>query len=259
MTAPTTGKDVAAAESVDLTAIQAAFASALDGLMGLWRGIKSTWSQWFTAEVGRVLHAGDTAALGQLALPSRTRAQQLVTSAMASFADTSAGLVAAELAVQGNHAVDQQFPPDAELAADAEVTTTLLAGSLGQSAGSEAARVHGPNSSVAATQQQVANYLASLTDAQPAYMLGGALHGAGNRARILTLLGVPDIALYASEVMDTNTCEPCDEVHGAYLGGTRTGDISRVYEFYPVRGYVDCLGRNRCRGTVVGVWGKDGS
>lgn len=249
-------KDPATAESVDLTPVGVAFASALAGLLGTWETIKSKWSSWFVAEVGRVLHAGDKTALGALPLPSLDQARRTVTQATMAFADTSAGLAAAELATQGASSVAHQVPTEAELSTEADIAVTLLATSLGQSAGSEAARVHGPNSSVPDTQLRVSQHVANLTDSQLQYVLGAALHGAGNHARILTLLGVDDVYIYASEVLDTNTCEPCAEIHGELLGDTVEGNFARVYALYPVRGYIDCLGRDRCRGTVVGVWRK---
>lgn len=249
-------KDPQAAESVDLAPVAAAFGTALAGLLAGWEAVKGTWVQWFVAEVGKTLHAGDKTGLARLKLPSLDGARRLVSKAMAGFAGTSAALAAAELAKQGATGVAQQTPTEADLEAEADIAVTLLATSLGQSAGSEAARVHGPNSSVPETQRLVHEHVANLTDAQLRYVLGAALHGAGNHARILTLLGVDDVYIYASEVMDSNTCEPCAEIHGTYLAGTPSGDFSKVYELYPVRGYVACLGRDRCRGTVVGVWRK---
>lgn len=256
MTAPAPTSDPAAAESVDIAPVAASFATALAGLLVAWEDVKNTWSQWFTAEVGRVLHSGDRAALGRLELPSLSSARRLVSGALSAYAATSALHVVTELAQQGRTGVTPQQQTEAELDVAADVAVTLLAGALGQSAGSEAARVHGPRSSVPATQQLVHQHVANLTDAQTSYVLGAVLHGAGNGARIATLLGVDDLYLYASEVNDTNTCEPCHEVHGTFLADVGTGDVGKVFEYYPVRGFIDCLGRDRCRGTVVGVWRK---
>jgi len=249
-------KDPVAAESVDVAPVAAAFGAALTGLLAGWESIKAAWSSWFVGEVGRVLHAGDRRGLGRLKLPSLDAGRRLVTSATTAFAGTSAGLVAAELDAQGAPAVTQHVPSEADLDAEAEVAVQLLASQLATSLGSEAARVHGPRSSVPHTQQLVHDHAANLTDAQTQYVLGALLHGAGNAARIATLLDVDDVYLYASEVNDTNTCEPCHEIHGTLLGDVNSGDVAKVFEYYPVRGYIDCLGRDRCRGLVVGVWRK---
>lgn len=245
------------AKVVDVAPVAAAFGTALDGLLTAWQGVKSSWLQFFTSEIGSALHAGNRVGLARLGLPSLNVPRATVLTALNAFARTSAGLVVAELAAQGKTGVTVQTPADDALDAEAELAVTQLATALGQSLGSEAARVHGPNSSVPATQQRVHAFGESLTDAQVRYILGAVLHGAGNSARILTLLGVTDVEIYSSEVMDTNTCEPCGEIDGAFLGSVATG-FGQVYEYYPVHGYIDCLGRDRCRGTVVGVWRKDG-
>lgn len=255
MTAPAQQKDTEAAESVDLTPVAAAFGAALAALLVSWGSVKSNWIQFYVAEVGRVLHAGDKAGLARLSLPSLDKARRMVTKALTAFAGTAATLAVAELTGQGATSVAAAVPDEAELDTESTIAVTLLAEALGQSAGAEAARVHGPKSSVPETQQRVHDHVANLTDSQLAYVLGAALHGAGNHARILTLLEVDDVYIYASEVLDTNTCGPCADVHGELLGDTTTG-FDRVFEDYPVRGYIDCLGRDRCRGTVVGVYRK---
>ena len=79
--------------------------------------------------------------------------------------------------------------------------------------------------------------------------------GAQNRGRIETMKAGPEGAVYASEVLDPNTCGPCRAVHGRWLGNT--GDLDMIEATYPggaYGGYVGCEGRSRCRGTVVGVW-----
>jgi hypothetical protein len=171
------------------------------------------------------------------------------------YAATAAGRVVHEAQQQGQHGVTPQTPPDADLETEAEIAATLLAASLGISAGSEAMRVHGPNSADIATEKAVHEFLTGLSNAQPEQTLGGLLHGAGNAARILTLADAPGIrGIYASEFLDRSTCEPCHEIDGTFLADGNGGDLTKVYETYPAGGYIDCLGRWRCRGTVVGLW-----
>jgi len=80
--------------------------------------------------------------------------------------------------------------------------------------------------------------------------LGGALSNAQNTARIATMRSAPVAAYYADETLDQNTCGPCADVDGKWLGN----DLDNVEELYPNGGYRDCEGRERCRGTVVAVW-----
>jgi hypothetical protein len=84
---------------------------------------------------------------------------------------------------------------------------------------------------------------------------GAAMHGAMNTARLDTLRRGPVGAVYAQEMNDARTCGPCHEIDGRWLGNT--DDMALVEKSYPAGaygGYVGCLGRERCRGTVVGVW-----
>lgn len=58
--------------------------------------------------------------------------------------------------------------------------------------------------------------------------------------------------VYASELLDRNTCEPCSIVDGRDYG---TLDAARVD--YPLGTYVECDGGSRCRGTLVIVWSTE--
>jgi hypothetical protein len=179
---------------------------------------------------------------------------------------------------------------DGELGRQAQVASRLLADALTNSAAAEAARVHPPESVVAeqahkaaqeadragksgkeaadaarhaiaeATAKKVHEHLDTLTDAQVRYVLGSFLTGVQNQARIATFLGAAgaaDAELRASEILDTNTCAPCRAVHGLLLARLSIGDFRLLRALYPVRGYLYCLGRDRCRGTVVGIWIKE--
>lgn len=56
--------------------------------------------------------------------------------------------------------------------------------------------------------------------------------------------------IYASELLDGNTCEPC-----ARVDERQYDTLDEALEDYPgFGGYVGCLGGARCRGTVVVVW-----
>jgi hypothetical protein len=81
-------------------------------------------------------------------------------------------------------------------------------------------------------------------------MLGGSLTNAQNTGRIETLRAAPEAAYYANETLDGNTCRYCREVDGRWLGNS----LDEVETTYPNGGYVNCQGRERCRGTVVAVW-----
>lgn len=56
--------------------------------------------------------------------------------------------------------------------------------------------------------------------------------------------------LWGSEVLDGVTCSPCSRIDK-----TEWETLEEARKFYPEgQGYVGCLGKSRCRGTLVFVW-----
>jgi hypothetical protein len=56
------------------------------------------------------------------------------------------------------------------------------------------------------------------------------------------------VRLYASELLDANTCGACINIDGEQLSQ------DQAFELYAGGGYIDCDGGPRCRGTVVAVY-----
>jgi hypothetical protein len=71
--------------------------------------------------------------------------------------------------------------------------------------------------------------------------------GLGRQAA-LQLLPVAT-AYYASELLDSSTCPPCDSVDGRTYSSLAEGQRD-----YPNGGYYDCDGGDRCRGTLIASW-----
>lgn len=61
------------------------------------------------------------------------------------------------------------------------------------------------------------------------------------------------VKLYASEILDSNTCGPCFAEDGKEFD---TLDAARGE--YSSGGYDNCEGGPRCRGTIVAVYGEAG-
>lgn len=62
--------------------------------------------------------------------------------------------------------------------------------------------------------------------------------------------GLTPSEVYASELLDSNTCQPC-----SYVDGRDYPDLEHALADYPGNGgYHACEGRDRCRGTLVIVW-----
>src|SRR6202035_1933115 len=122
---------------------------------------------------------------------------------------------------------------------------------LAVSAGREALRIWRTGATADQITADVSAYLNAMTAAGTRLHLSAAMCDAQNKARLATFKAGPHVELYATEVMDHNTCEPCRLINGHDIGSTSDPDIAaRVEELYPGGGYVDCLGLERCRGTI---------
>lgn len=84
--------------------------------------------------------------------------------------------------------------------------------------------------------------------------LGRQLTLQANRAgRDRAATTYPVSLIFASEIMDGNTCGPCGRIDGREFD---TAEEARAQ--YPFGGYKSCEGGLRCRGTVVYVMDEDG-
>jgi len=73
-----------------------------------------------------------------------------------------------------------------------------------------------------------------------------------------TFLAGPSVDLFASEVNDRNTCKPCQDVDGQYIGNSRDENITDAIDaLYPNGGFIGCAGGDRCRGTVIADYVSD--
>lgn len=243
-------------DGIDLSEVEDDYQEVLNQLMADWTTVTAEQREAAVAAVRDAIDDDDLVALASIELPWELGAG-LLGAAMALIALRAAVQVQREAGRQGVSPEDipPRTPSGNVLAEVAKVTAQLLARSMASSAAREALRVRAPGASGTEVADRVDAHLRSLTDAQPRESLGGALTGAQNMGRIETLHNGPVGAIYASEQLDKNTCKPCKNVHGRWLGNT--DDLKMVDATYPsgaYGGYIDCLGGSRCRGTVVGVW-----
>ena len=146
----------------------------------------------------------------------------------------------------------------------AGAVVVTLANGLSTAAAKKAAAVSTLEATAAG--QAVRSYLLELSDAELELQLGGATmqaYNAGRKAFIRAQEEPPvepimaraepggrvRLAIYASEVMDENTCGPCAEIDG-----TEYESMDDAEQDYPTGGYVECEGGLRCRGTLVAVY-----
>lgn len=246
--------DQAAVDAIDLSPVQAAWEAALTALSTQWKNsVVADWIQQLIDAIRTAVGAG-TGFTG-LTLTTET-GSTILADAMAAFAESAAGHAVAEAAEQ-TVTLAPVWPTADDLATAAEQIVTFEAQRYALAAGQEAARVAGPDADAQTVVQHMTQFLIGQSEAPTNTALGAALTDAQNTARIQTLTGGPVGAIYASEQMDSATCAPCREIDGRFLA--TTDDQAAVYALYPTGGYIDCLGRQRCRGTVVGVWRSDTS
>jgi len=237
-------------EEVDLTPVREAFDHALDVLLRDWSSITAAQYREVCDQVAAAINEDNVAALGSMTV-STADASAMLLDAMTALGAKQAAQVVKEGAAQGV-SFEPVDPSAGELRPHAEVVAALLGTAVAMSAARSALQHFGEGRTGQQVADEVLVDLQALTDAQPKQLLGGALHGATNTARTGTLRRAPEAALYASEIMDTNTCGPCRDVDKKWLGNA--SDLEQVFKTYPFGGYIGCLGGDRCRGTVVAIW-----
>jgi Phosphatidylinositol 3- and 4-kinase len=236
----------------DVAPVAVAFAAAMAALLGIWAAIALAQKTSLLAQVQAALELGRTPTEDDLAVDTSVAAQELLT-AMISAAGSASALIVEEAAAQHADVTPVQ-PPPSQFVATAEQTTTALADELKKTA-AETARSADPSATVAETVDEVAKALDKTDNVGEHRYLGAAVHGAMNTARTATVAAGPVGAIYASEHNDARVCLPCHEIDGRWLGNT--DDMAMVLASYPggaFGGYVGCLGGDRCRGTITGVW-----
>lgn len=241
--------DLPAGIGPDLGPVQADWEEALAEVLRGWPEVSAAWTDQLVEVVRAAVAAGDPLQLSGIALPTFA-GSQLLERVMSALAGTSAAQVVREGADQGVElgpaAVDRAWT-----AAVAQATTGMLATIVVGSGVGEALRRWMQGAVADEVAEGVREHLDSLTDAAPRRYLGSALSRAQHDGRVRTMAAGPEAALYADEVLDTNTCGPCRAVNRKWIGNS--SDAMRL-RTYPTSGYVDCEGRDRCRGQVVAVW-----
>jgi HK97 family phage portal protein len=234
----------------DLSAVDAAWTAALAALLAQWTAVVADWITQLLDQIRSIVLSGSTADLATLTVTTDT-AIGLLQDAQVRLGETAARQVVVEAAAQDVD-LTAVYPAREDYAADAALTVDLLARGLATSAARETQRIAGPAPVADEVVDGVRTHLESLSEAESKRVLGGALHGAVNAGRFETFASGPVGSLYATEVLDAATCLPCEEIDGRWI--CNTDDLGPLYKLYPLNGYVGCLGRERCRGTVTGVW-----
>jgi len=231
---------------VDFAGLKEEFNSALTQLVSDWNAqVKPGQIDELVALIGG-LAADDLEGLASIqATPTGA---DVVDTAMTSLAAKAADRATQEIKDQG---VDLNAPDltdlNAALTSRASALETLMARSISTAAADRALSQTGGSLTSTEIAQDVGAHLRSLTDSYLNDEFGGALMHAQNGARFAVFDLVDNKELYASELEDTNTCEPCGEVDG-----TKYASVEEAKRDYPA-GYRLCLGGRKCRGTPVAI------
>lgn len=238
-------------DDIDLSPLQQSWETVLTALLSTWELIDKAWRDEILEQIEAIVSGGDlTAATGMTITQDQAVAELL--DAMIRAARDGGQAVSQEASEQGV-SVDPQQPRSSDLLVTASAVVAFMASEYAMSAGRELLRTSTGSTPPADAVRRVSEHLDALTDARPRLYLGDALTQAQRAGRVATFASGPIPAYYASEVLDKNTCPKCRAVHGRWLGNDLYGDVAATY---PVGGYVDCLGKQRCRGQIVGVWRK---
>jgi hypothetical protein len=198
-------------------------------------------------QVRAAVDAGDLVALSRLEAP--VLGADLLFDRMKELAEDAIVGARAEALAQGVSigTVNTATTVEPLLASRAESTANLLSRGIADSASRVAVNL---GADLAADQvvDAVREHLDGLSDAYLNDMLGGSMTQAQNTGRKAVFKEKPS-TIYASELLDQNTCERCSAIDGK-----KFDDMLGAEQEYPTGGHKDCLGGPRCRGTLVAVY-----
>lgn len=251
----------------ELAALDELWQAAVEAALAEYQGERSSWIDDLVSQIADAVAGDDpdVRALGDIAVESTGDAEDMLADAMLSLGNAAAAVTAEWVDRRRANAAEPEavrrpefwdvtvpkvFTRDRWLGR-AVATVTAMAKDLATSATREALRLVGRGQTEVTSQ--VKNHLEGLSDRYPRDLIGGALTGAQNDARVATYTDLPDDGAprwyEATEVLDKNTCDPC-----AAVDGTKYDTLEDVEADYPSGGYINCAGRERCRGTFVPIW-----
>jgi hypothetical protein len=238
--------------ATDFESMDAEWRSALDQLLADWENVTQSEIDDLVDQVQASGSLGDLAAVA--AVPGGS---PVLADAMRQVARDGLSAARAEASSQGTSIEEPDLAPvDTVLGQRAEAIDGLLARSLSEAGGRKAVMLAGGSLDNGQIATGVRDHLEGLSTAYLADRLGGALTSAQNYGRVAAFRQAEQAgqsaSYYASELLDENTCDPC-----AAEDGTEFGSLAEAEQDYPTGGFAECLGGDRCRGTVVAVYGEE--
>jgi hypothetical protein len=246
-----------AASGMEPLVILAESKSALDSLLSRWEPAGRAMRQDLTEQVAAAVDAGNLPGLADLR-PDTTAAADLLTTAMQDMAWTGAARMVKEAKTQG---VDIDLAAitldDARIAQVAQARAALIGARLAHEAARTALQVAAATPGEDAADS-VSVALDGLSETPLADQLLAAMNAAQNMGRIEAANAGIDAGntatFFATEILDHNTCQPCEDIDGYQFPSQDEAEAA-----YTNGGYVECEGRERCRGTIITEWGDTGT
>jgi hypothetical protein len=234
------------AAAVDYAAIDSAFTSALDLLVMETRTLQRYQIQ--------ELHDAIVSAEGDMTVLAELDVEPFSADVIQSRLLQVAALAAAQHVDEANRqGVTLPRPDVSDLAAAlmnrSEAVDAILARDLAQRASRDAVRLSGGSLEPVEVADAVVSNMNARSDSYMRDILGGAVQQAINDGRGEVMGRANPTRIYASELLDANTCSHC-----VAKDGTEYQSVGDAAKDYPSGGYRDCEGRERCRGVLVAVY-----
>lgn len=232
--------------AVDFAAIDEAWQDTVDELVSEWQAVR-------TAQIGELVQLieGAVGNLETLAAIQATKAGADLIEPRLEAALTAGVAEAVGEAIRQGVAATTPDVTDLQpiIAARAGALEQLLARSLSEAAGRKAVSLTGGAITAVEVASEVQAHLEQLTDAFLVDQFGGAISAAQNSGRVAVMAANGPSRVYASELLDVSTCDPC-----AARDGHEYSSLEAASKDYPGGGYKECAGGPRCRGTLVAVY-----
>ncbi len=223
--------------------------AAMDWLIAHWTPLYHGMTGSLADQVHQVVDAGRLDKLNGLTVDV-SAGVPLVKQAMTTLADKAQQQMLAEAEHQGVRLGTLGKIKAALLDRVAQARAGIWANWLAGQAGGWAMHAAGGKGSGADTADYVTTQLGGLSQRSLRDQLGAALTAAQNTGRLSVLEAAGPADYVATELLDENTCSPCIAEDGHVFAS-----LDEARAAYPNGGYVNCAGFERCRGTVMGLWG----
>lgn len=193
-------------------------------------------------------HADDPEALSRVLTPAISADD--IEAVMLKTAREGAAGAADEAIAQGVKGAKAATIDETAIKARAQAAAEILSRNLSDTAAREAVRRAG---SISADELAagVKEFLLGLTGANVKKTARGVITRGINLGRTGFMKNNSPTRVYASELLDSATCEFC-----VAIDGQEFASLTEAMDYYP-GGFIDCQGGENCRGTLVGVYGDE--